>query len=51
MKTVLLVVSILTGITAVFAAEIQPVHKLTVAERETRLQSDARATALYREGR
>ncbi len=43
-------VSILTGITAVFAAEIQPVHKLTVAERETRLQSDARATALYREG-
>jgi hypothetical protein len=45
-----LVLAILFAAQVLPGAEIKPIHKLPVAERAARLQTDAPAALLYREG-
>lgn len=49
MKTILSFVLLLHA-ALLFGAEIKPIHKLSVEERAARLQGDARATEVYRDG-
>lgn len=50
MKTRMFLFAIFTCVTALSAAEIKPIHKLTADERTARFLSDARAMEVYRTG-
>ena len=49
MKTISSLI-LLCHVSLAFAADIKPIHKLSDSDRATRLQGDARATTVYREG-